>query len=187
MQATATARGRRSVETRGLNDSSQPHTIRSGKLASVHQVIIHAQQAIHTPIHTLDAPPSLRSHQPSPAPSFAPANPPPSRRSVQGNPFIYLAVYSSVAVYEMMVRGIGVMRRRSDSYFNATQILKVAGVEKGKRTKILERDIAQGPHEKVQGGYGRYQGTWSVKRGQGGDIARGLVRAALPHGLRQSY
>jgi len=80
--------------------------------------------------------------------------------SVQGNPFIYLAVYSSVPVYEMMVRGIGVMRRRADSFLNATQILKVAGVEKGKRTKILEKDIALGPHEKVQGGYGRYQGTW---------------------------
>ena len=71
-----------------------------------------------------------------------------------------LAVYSSVPVYEMMVRGIGVMRRRADSWLNATQILKVAGVDKGKRTKILEKDIAQGVHEKVQGGYGRYQGTW---------------------------
>ncbi|GAA5880625.1 hypothetical protein JCM3774_000557 [Rhodotorula dairenensis] len=80
--------------------------------------------------------------------------------NVQGNPYIYLAVYSSVPVYEMMVRGIGVMRRRQDSWLNATQILKVAGVEKGKRTKILEKDIAQGVHEKVQGGYGRYQGTW---------------------------
>jgi regulatory protein SWI6 len=63
----------------------------------------------------------------------------------------------------MMVRGIGVMRRRSDSYMNATQILKVAGVDKGKRTKILDRDIVQaGTYEKIQGGYGRYQGTWSV-------------------------
>ncbi|SCZ93688.1 BZ3500_MvSof-1268-A1-R1_Chr6-3g08822 [Microbotryum saponariae] len=80
--------------------------------------------------------------------------------SVQNNPHIYLAVYSSVPVYEMMVRGIGVMRRRADSYLNATQILKVAGVPKGNRTKILEKDIALGVHEKVQGGYGRYQGTW---------------------------
>ncbi|GAA6064098.1 hypothetical protein JCM10212_004169 [Sporobolomyces blumeae] len=80
--------------------------------------------------------------------------------NVQGNPYIYLAVYSSVAVYEMMVRGIGVMRRQEDSWLNATQILKVAGVDKGKRTKFLEKDIAQGVHEKIQGGYGRYQGTW---------------------------
>ncbi|ORX93723.1 apses-domain-containing protein [Basidiobolus meristosporus CBS 931.73] len=73
---------------------------------------------------------------------------------------IYSAVYSGVPVYEMMCRGIAVMRRRCDSYLNATQILKVAGIEKGKRTKILEREVLHGTHEKVQGGYGKYQGTW---------------------------
>ena len=94
---------------------------------------------------------------------------------------IYNAVYSSVQVrsspnsppstiisqrdnlpqvYECMVRGIAVMRRRADSYVNATQILKVAGVEKGRRTKILEKEILPGKHEIVQGGYGKYQGTW---------------------------
>ena len=52
------------------------------------------------------------------------------------------------------------MRRRADSYVNATQILKVAGVEKGRRTKILEKEILPGKHEIVQGGYGKYQGTW---------------------------
>lgn len=61
-----------------------------------------------------------------------------------------------------MVRGIAVMRRRADSYVNATQILKVAGVDKGRRTKILEREILPGKHEIVQGGYGKYQGTWYV-------------------------
>jgi hypothetical protein len=65
-------------------------------------------------------------------------------------------------VYECMVRGIAVMRRRADSYVNATQILKVAGVDKGRRTKILEKEILPGKHEIVQGGYGKYQGTWSV-------------------------
>ena len=59
-----------------------------------------------------------------------------------------------------MVRGIAVMRRRGDSYVNATQILKVAGVDKGRRTKILEKEILPGKHEIVQGGYGKYQGTW---------------------------
>ena len=54
------------------------------------------------------------------------------------------------------------MRRRADSYVNATQILKVAGVEKGRRTKILEKEILPGKHEIVQGGYGKYQGTWYV-------------------------
>ena len=61
-----------------------------------------------------------------------------------------------------MIRSIAVMRRRSDSYVNATQILKVAGVDKGRRTKILEKEILPGKHEIVQGGYGKYQGTWLV-------------------------
>lgn len=52
------------------------------------------------------------------------------------------------------------MKRRSDSWLNATQILKVAGVVKARRTKTLEKEIAAGEHEKVQGGYGKYQGTW---------------------------
>ncbi|CAG8629290.1 10153_t:CDS:2 [Cetraspora pellucida] len=73
---------------------------------------------------------------------------------------IYSAVYSGVPVYEFLVRDVAVMRRRPDSYLNATQILKVAGLEKGKRTKIIEKEVLTGDHEKVQGGYGKYQGTW---------------------------
>lgn len=73
---------------------------------------------------------------------------------------IYTATYSGVPVFEMMVNGITVMRRRHDSALNATQILKVAGLDKSKRTKILDREILTGAHEKVQGGYGKYQGTW---------------------------
>ncbi|KAH8423677.1 putative APSES transcription factor (MbpA) [Aspergillus melleus] len=75
-------------------------------------------------------------------------------------PQIYRAVYSNVSVYEMEVNGVAVMKRRSDSWLNATQILKVAGVNKARRTKTLEKEIAAGEHEKVQGGYGKYQGTW---------------------------
>lgn len=52
------------------------------------------------------------------------------------------------------------MRRRLDSWLNATQILKVAGFDKPQRTRILEREVQKGVHEKVQGGYGKYQGTW---------------------------
>lgn len=73
---------------------------------------------------------------------------------------VFTAAYSGVPVLEMTCRGVSVMRRRSDSALNATQILKVAGIQKGNRTKILEREILTGPHEKVQGGYGKYQGTW---------------------------
>jgi regulatory protein SWI6 len=51
-----------------------------------------------------------------------------------------------------MIRGISVMRRTADSWVNATQILKVAGIPKSSRTKILDKEIAAGIHEKVQGG-----------------------------------
>ncbi|KAI3631176.1 hypothetical protein MIR68_010666 [Amoeboaphelidium protococcarum] len=86
------------------------------------------------------------------------------------SPNVYGAVYSGVHVYEFICRGIAVMRRRCDNFLNATQILKVAQIEKGRRTKILEREI-QVPNavfEKVQGGYGKYQGTWvPFERGVG--------------------
>ena len=52
------------------------------------------------------------------------------------------------------------MRRKSDSWMNATQILKVADFDKPQRTRILEREVQKGVHEKVQGGYGKYQGTF---------------------------
>lgn len=50
------------------------------------------------------------------------------------------------------------MRRRSDDWINATHILKVADFDKPARTRILEREVQKGTHEKVQGGYGKYQG-----------------------------
>ncbi|KAL8915037.1 MAG: hypothetical protein Q9171_000477 [Xanthocarpia ochracea] len=52
------------------------------------------------------------------------------------------------------------MRRRQDNWINATHILKVANLDKPARTRILEREVQKGIHEKVQGGYGKYQGTW---------------------------
>ncbi|WVQ97765.1 hypothetical protein IAU59_004879 [Kwoniella sp. CBS 9459] len=80
---------------------------------------------------------------------------------------VYASVYSGIPVFEAMIRGISVMRRTSDSWVNATQILKVAGIHKSARTKILEKEIHPGVHEKVQGGYGKYQGTWiPFERGQ---------------------
>ena len=75
-------------------------------------------------------------------------------------PMIYTAIYSGVPVYEMVCQGVPVMRRMADSYMNATQILKVAKFNKPKRTKIIEREVLMGDHEKIQGGYGKYQGTW---------------------------
>ncbi|KAJ3790668.1 transcription factor [Lentinula aff. detonsa] len=76
------------------------------------------------------------------------------------DPQIFKATYSGIPVYEMMCKGVAVMRRRSDAWLNATQILKVAGFDKPQRTRVLEREVQKGEHEKVQGGYGKYQGTW---------------------------
>lgn len=64
-------------------------------------------------------------------------------------------------VYEFKVGADNVMRRRSDDWINATHILKVAGLDKPARTRILEREVQKGVHEKVQGGYGKYQGNFS--------------------------
>lgn len=52
------------------------------------------------------------------------------------------------------------MRRKLDLWINATHILKIAKFPKAKRTRILEKDVQTGIHEKVQGGYGKYQGTY---------------------------
>ncbi|KAL6808906.1 hypothetical protein GGI42DRAFT_340175 [Trichoderma sp. SZMC 28013] len=104
-------------------------------------------------------------------------------------PQIYSASYSGVDVYEMEVNNVAVMRRRHDSWLNATQILKVAGVDKGKRTKILEKEIQIGEHEKVQGGYGKYQGTW-IKFERGVEVCRQygveeLLRPLLTYDMGQ--
>ncbi|KAJ9143156.1 Start control protein cdc10 [Coniochaeta hoffmannii] len=101
---------------------------------------------------------------------------------------IYSATYSGVNVYEMEVNGVAVMRRQNDSWLNATQILKVAGVDKGRRTKILEKEIQTGEHEKVQGGYGKYQGTW-IPFDRGLEVCRqygveDALQTLLTHNMR---
>nr|CAG8533233.1 5764_t:CDS:2 [Entrophospora candida] len=84
---------------------------------------------------------------------------------------VYKATYSGVPVWEFRVKGVAVMRRKNDDWLNATQILKVANFDKPHRTRILERDVQRGEHEKVQGGYGKYQGTW-VTYDKGVDLAQ---------------
>ncbi|WBW70718.1 MBF transcription factor complex subunit Res2 [Schizosaccharomyces osmophilus] len=83
---------------------------------------------------------------------------------------VHVAVYSGVEVYECFIKGVSVMRRRRDSWLNATQILKVADFDKPQRTRVLEKEVQIGTHEKVQGGYGKYQGTW-VPYERGMDLA----------------
>ncbi|EAQ85649.1 hypothetical protein CHGG_06902 [Chaetomium globosum CBS 148.51] len=76
---------------------------------------------------------------------------------------IYSATYSGIPVYEYQFgpdMKEHVMRRREDNWINATHILKAAGFDKPARTRILERDVQKDVHEKIQGGYGKYQGTW---------------------------
>jgi len=62
------------------------------------------------------------------------------------------------------------MRRCNDNWVNATQILKAAKFPKAHRTRILEKEVQKGVHEKIQGGYGRFQGTWIPL-----DVARPLA------------
>ncbi|GAO18874.1 hypothetical protein UVI_02045920 [Ustilaginoidea virens] len=77
-------------------------------------------------------------------------------------PGVYSATYSGIPVYEFQF-GTDlkehVMRRRHDDWINATHILKAAGFDKPARTRILERDVQKDIHEKIQGGYGKYQGA----------------------------
>ena len=82
------------------------------------------------------------------------------------------------------------MRRRKDNWLNATQILKVANLPKGRRTKILEKEITTGEHEKIQGGYGKFQGTW-VPHATAVDVCRrygvyDVMRTFLEYGMDPS-
>jgi hypothetical protein len=46
---------------------------------------------------------------------------------------LFEATYSGIDVYELVINDVQVMRRRDGGWVNATHILKVAGVEKGRR------------------------------------------------------
>ncbi|APA07474.1 hypothetical protein sscle_03g022440 [Sclerotinia sclerotiorum 1980 UF-70] len=90
--------------------------------------------------------------------------------TAKSGPGIYSATYSNVPVYEYLFGEAlkeHVMRRRHDDWINATHILKAAGFDKPARTRILEREVQKEEHEKIQGGYGKYQGTWvPLEKGQ---------------------
>ena len=65
-------------------------------------------------------------------------------------------------VYEQVVGDNIVMRRQKDDWINATHVLKVADLDKPARTRVLEKEIQTSTHEKIQGGYGRFQGMASL-------------------------
>ena len=75
---------------------------------------------------------------------------------------VYKGDYSGVPVFEQVVGENIVMRRQKDDWINATHILKVADLDKPARTRVLEKEIQIGTHEKIQGGYGRFQGRFCL-------------------------
>lgn len=70
------------------------------------------------------------------------------------------AVYSAVHVHEIKVRGVVVMLRATDAFFNATHMLKVARYNPNERKHILKKDICVGKHDTIRGGNTQFQGTW---------------------------
>lgn len=110
---------------------------------------------------------SFKGNQPDDEPSknsaggaadFSNPNMTPSPR-----PVIEVATYADTDVYECYIRGFEsriVMRRTQDDWVNITQVFKIAQFSKTQRTKVLEKESNDMRHEKVQGGYGRFQGTW---------------------------
>ncbi|KAJ3172232.1 transcriptional regulator swi6 [Geranomyces variabilis] len=132
------------------HSSSNHHGLGAGASAS----------SSHNSSSSRPASPSIASTPQPPPPAPTSAATTPGGAAVLDGTEIYAAVYSGIGVYETMANAVAVMRRKSDGYLNATQILKVAGVDKGRRTKILDKEVMIGEHEKVQGGYGKYQGTW---------------------------
>ncbi|KAI9331235.1 transcription regulator HTH, apses-type DNA-binding domain-containing protein, partial [Zopfochytrium polystomum] len=88
------------------------------------------------------------------------------------------AIYSGVNVYEQVCNDVPVMRRAKDAFINATQILRAAGLPKTQRTKILEKDVCTGRHEKIQGGYHMFQGTWIP--------LESAIKLARRHGLSEA-
>ncbi|KAJ1339553.1 hypothetical protein BSLG_005800 [Batrachochytrium salamandrivorans] len=73
-----------------------------------------------------------------------------ARRPLDEDSSVFCAVYSNVPVYETIKHNVVVMRRIEDDQLNATQILKLAGLAKSQRTKVLESQVHSGEHEKVQ-------------------------------------
>lgn len=142
----------------------QPHHQRSGSQHSVHSV--HSQHSQHggpPPGHHMPPgppPPHSRTHTPQHSQhnvfqavmGARPGQVPQEDVGGPGQVKVYASAYSQIPVFEAMIRNISVMRRMSDSWVNATQILKVAGISKSVRTKILEKQVQTQMHEKVQGG-----------------------------------
>ena len=118
---------------------------------------MHNNETLHN-MHNND---SLNSqiHHPS---NMGQLQPPHTNTSMRA-PIIEKTTYADTEVYECYIRGEEthvVMRRTQDDWINITQVFKIGNFSKNQRTKILEKESSKVQHEKVQGGYGRFQGTW---------------------------
>ena len=82
---------------------------------------------------------------------------------------IYSATYSNVPVFEFVTLEGPIMRRKKDSWINATHILKIAKFPKAKRTRILEKMFKLEFTKRFRGT--EYQGTY-VPLDLGAAIAR---------------
>ncbi|KAL3422199.1 start control protein Cdc10 [Phlyctema vagabunda] len=67
--------------------------------------------------------------------------------------------YSGDDVYEVEVNGITVMRRCEDAWLNATQILRVAGLDISQRHEVLRDSLWSSDYKQIHG-VQKYQGTW---------------------------
>ncbi|KIV81197.1 hypothetical protein PV11_08633 [Exophiala sideris] len=91
-------------------------------------------------------------------------------RKASAVPKIERTSYKDTGYLVMNVRGLLVMRRESDSFLNASQITKFAGVEQGRKIRVAEDQI-EGEYERIIGGYAPYQGIW-VSHDYGRRLAR---------------
>ncbi|KAJ3102828.1 transcriptional regulator swi6 [Phlyctochytrium planicorne] len=73
---------------------------------------------------------------------------------------VYGAVYDNVAMHEMVLGNVAIMRRKADSYMNLLQILEAAGINQQRCEAICDKEVSDGGCEKVDGGDERLRGTW---------------------------
>lgn len=72
---------------------------------------------------------------------------------------VYCVKFNSGEVYQCVVNGMKVIRRRSDNYVNCGHILAVAGVGGLERASMLQA-MRREAHEDVSLGRSSYLGTW---------------------------
>ncbi|KAI9096623.1 transcription regulator HTH, apses-type DNA-binding domain-containing protein [Phlyctochytrium arcticum] len=85
---------------------------------------------------------------------------PARRRSTGGAIVMQGRVGDNVAAREVSLNGVPIYRRRSDGWINLSHICKAVGMQKGQRSRIINKETRECAHQKVQGGAAAFQGTW---------------------------